>query len=54
MDVLCVSHGDSDHCGGFGELLREVKAGRLGIGSIWTPTMIVPRCPTARIFRPTT
>jgi beta-lactamase superfamily II metal-dependent hydrolase len=37
LDVLCISHGDGDHCCGFRELMEQVKAGRLIIGSIWHP-----------------
>lgn len=35
LDVLCISHGDLDHCQGFAEFKREMDAGRLVIGSIW-------------------
>jgi hypothetical protein len=37
LDVLCISHGDQDHCGGFGDLAEEILEGRLVIGSIWHP-----------------
>ncbi len=37
LDVLCISHGDQDHCGGFSEFAEEMKAGNLVIGSIWHP-----------------
>lgn len=37
LDVLCVTHGDEDHCGGFTELKEEIDEGRLVIGEIWHP-----------------
>ena len=37
LDVLCISHGDKDHCGGFPDLKKEMDEGRLTIGSIWHP-----------------
>jgi beta-lactamase superfamily II metal-dependent hydrolase len=35
LDVLCISHGDQDHCKGFAEVKEEIDAGRLVIGMIW-------------------
>lgn len=35
LDVLCISHGDMDHCGDFTVWRGEVQQGRLIIGSIW-------------------
>jgi|GEM_PF-4733530 len=35
LDVLCISHGDRDHCEGFIEIKKEIDAGRLVIGTIW-------------------
>ena len=37
IDVLCISHGDVDHCGGFRELKKEMEEDRLVIGEIWHP-----------------
>lgn len=35
LDVLCVTHGDCDHCGGFKEFKEEMDAGNLVVGEIW-------------------
>ena len=35
LDVLCITHGDQDHCGGFAEFKEEIDAGRLAVGEIW-------------------
>jgi len=35
LDVLCITHGDQDHCFGFEKFKEEVDAGNLIIGSIW-------------------
>ena len=37
LDVLCITHGDVDHCGGFAEFKEEIDEGRLVIGEIWHP-----------------
>lgn len=37
LDVLCNSHGDQDHCGGFGDFADRIRDGSLVIGSIWHP-----------------
>lgn len=37
LDVLCITHGDLDHCGGFAEFKEEMDAGRLVVGEIWHP-----------------
>jgi beta-lactamase superfamily II metal-dependent hydrolase len=40
IDVLCISHGDKDHCGGFNEFKKlNERANReeIVIGSIWHP-----------------
>jgi len=37
IDVLCITHGDKDHCGGFEILKKEMDKKRLVIGSIWHP-----------------
>jgi len=37
LDVLCISHGDRDHCGGFVDFVEEMQGDRLVIGSIWHP-----------------
>jgi len=37
LDVLCITHGDGDHCAGFGEMKKEMDKGRLIIGTIWHP-----------------
>lgn len=37
LDVLCVSHGDTDHCRGFAEFKKAMDDGTLIIGSIWHP-----------------
>lgn len=37
LDVLCITHGDVDHCGGFAEFQEEMDEGRLIIGEIWHP-----------------
>jgi hypothetical protein len=34
VDVLCVTHGDEDHCLGFGKFKEEMDKGNLIIGSI--------------------
>jgi hypothetical protein len=35
LDVLCISHGDQDHCGGYAEFQKQMDEGKLVIGSIW-------------------
>lgn len=35
LDVLCISHGDEDHCGGFSQFKEKIDTGELVIGSIW-------------------
>ena len=35
LDVLCITHGDKDHCGGFAEFKQEIDGGRLVVGEIW-------------------
>jgi hypothetical protein len=35
LDVLCITHGDHDHCGGFAEFKEEMDAGRLVVGEVW-------------------
>lgn len=35
IDVLCISHGDGDHCGGFDEFKEQIDSGELVIGAIW-------------------
>ena len=35
LDVLCITHGDRDHCGGFAEFKEEIDRGRLVVGEIW-------------------
>lgn len=35
LDVLCITHGDQDHCCGFQKLKEEIEAENLIIGSIW-------------------
>lgn len=37
LDVLCVTHGDQDHCGGFAEFKEEMDEGKLIVGEIWHP-----------------
>jgi hypothetical protein len=37
LDVLCISHGDKDHCGGFAAIKKEMDSGKLTVGSIWHP-----------------
>jgi beta-lactamase superfamily II metal-dependent hydrolase len=37
LDVLCISHGDQDHCGGFVDFAQELLDNRLVIGTIWHP-----------------
>jgi len=37
LDVLCITHGDSDHCGGFAEFKEKIDEGELVIGEIWHP-----------------
>ncbi len=37
LDVLCITHGDLDHCGGFAEFKEEIDEGRLVVGEIWHP-----------------
>ncbi len=37
LDVLSVSHGDQDHCGGYTEFQKLMDEGKLVIGSIWHP-----------------
>ncbi len=37
LDVLCISHGDQDHCGGFGDFAERIRDGSLVVGSIWHP-----------------
>jgi beta-lactamase superfamily II metal-dependent hydrolase len=37
LDVLCVTHGDRDHCGGFAEFKEEIDKGSLIVGEIWHP-----------------
>lgn len=35
IDVLCITHGDEDHCLNYGKFQEEVDAGNLIIGTIW-------------------
>jgi hypothetical protein len=35
IDILCITHGDEDHCLGFREFKEEIDNGELIIGSIW-------------------
>jgi hypothetical protein len=35
IDVLCITHGDEDHCLNFGIFKEKIDAGELIIGSIW-------------------
>src|SRR5829696_3462408 len=35
LDVLCITHGDLDHCGGFAEFKKEIDEERLVVGEIW-------------------
>lgn len=35
LDVLCITHGDEDHCLGFEKFKEEIDDGNLIIGSIW-------------------
>lgn len=35
IDVLCITHGDEDHCLNYGKLQEEIDAGNLVIGTIW-------------------
>lgn len=35
IDVLCITHGDKDHCLNFAKFKEEIDSGRLIIGSIW-------------------
>jgi len=35
LDVLCISHGEKDHCGGFSEWKEKIDNDELIIGSIW-------------------
>ncbi|MBN2819310.1 MAG: MBL fold metallo-hydrolase [Bacteroidales bacterium] len=35
IDVLYITHGDEDHCLGFGKFKKEIDEGNLKIGSIW-------------------
>lgn len=35
IDVLCITHGDEDHCLNYGKFQEEVDAGNLVIGTIW-------------------
>lgn len=35
LDVLCISHGDEDHCGGFAKFREEIDDGTLVVGAIW-------------------
>jgi len=35
IDVLCITHGDEDHCLGFSKFKDEIDSGELIIGSIW-------------------
>lgn len=35
IDVLCVTHGDEDHCKGFRKLQEKIDSGELLIGAIW-------------------
>lgn len=37
LDILCISHGDQDHCGGYAEFQKMIDDGKLIIGSIWHP-----------------
>lgn len=35
IDVLCITHGDQDHCNGFHKFKEAIDNGELIIGSIW-------------------
>lgn len=35
IDVLCVTHGDEDHCKGFRKFQEKIDSGDLLIGAIW-------------------
>jgi beta-lactamase superfamily II metal-dependent hydrolase len=35
IDVLCITHGDEDHCLGFSKFKEEIDNGNLVIGTIW-------------------
>lgn len=35
LDILCISHNDGDHCGGFSEWKEKIDNDELVIGSIW-------------------
>ncbi len=35
LDVLCITHGDKDHCGGFAEFKQKIDGGQLVVGEIW-------------------
>jgi beta-lactamase superfamily II metal-dependent hydrolase len=37
LDVFCNTHGDKDHCGGFGKMMELVKSDDLVIETIWHP-----------------
>ena len=37
VDVLCITHGDEDHCGGYETWQKEVDDDNLVIGAIWHP-----------------
>ena len=50
LDVLCLSHGDQDHCEGFAEFKEEMDAGRLVVAQFGIPTLIEPPLRLKAIF----